>query len=57
MKETHNAFENAKSQIQKAFDLYDDGGDNAHAILTSHKRILDLDIPVKMDDGNVKIFK
>lgn len=53
-----NAFENAQSQIKKACDLYDkceiDG--NNYEVISNPKRILEVNIPVKMDSGKTKVF-
>ena len=59
MSQTHNAFENAQSQIQKAYDIY--AGDSTDpallALIKVPKRIIEVQIPVKMDDGTTKIFE
>lgn len=56
--EQQDAFENAKQQIEKAYTLY--SPDNTDAgklrIIENPKRILEVSIPVKMDDGTTRIF-
>lgn len=53
-----SAFENAQNQIKKACDLYDrceiDG--NNYEIISNPKRIIEINIPVKMDSGKTKVF-
>lgn len=58
MANTQNAFENAKSQIKKAYDLYDSSDKNQsyYDVVSTPKRILEVNIPVKMDDGTTKVF-
>lgn len=51
-----SAFENAKKQIQSTFDVYEI--DNKYLdIVSNPKRVLDVNIPVKMDNGEIKIFQ
>ncbi len=54
-----DAFENAKKQISLAHDIFDPQGEMSHYkdIISAPKRILEVQIPVKMDDGSVKIFQ
>ena len=53
-----SAFENAQNQIKKACDLYDrceiDG--NNYEVISNPKRIIEVNIPVKMDSGKTKVF-
>jgi glutamate dehydrogenase len=55
---TLDAFLNARKQIKQACDLYGECSDDANKYeLISHpKRILEVNIPVRMDDGTVKTF-
>lgn len=50
-----NPFENALTQLDKAAKIIDLDA-NIHEILKSPDRVVRVSIPVKMDDGNVKIF-
>jgi len=54
-----NAFQHAQNQIKKACDLYDkceiDG--NNYEVISQPKRILEVNIPVKMDNGKTKVFQ
>ncbi|MCD5374924.1 Glu/Leu/Phe/Val dehydrogenase [Candidatus Gracilibacteria bacterium] len=54
-----DAFENAKTQLEGAYALYnkDSSDTNELSILSVPKRILEIQIPVKMDDGTVKMFQ
>lgn len=54
----NNAFENAKKQMRNACDLYDECSldTNKYELISHHKRIIEIQIPVRMDDGNVKTF-
>jgi len=53
-----NAFKHAQNQIKKACNLYDkceiDG--NNYEVISNPKRILEVNIPVKMDSGKTKVF-
>jgi hypothetical protein len=51
MKNTQNAFENAKAQIDTAYKLYSPDNTDAGklSIIKNPKRILEITIPVKMD--------
>ena len=53
-----DAFINARKQIKQACSLYGECNDDANKYeLISHpKRILEVNIPVRMDDGSVKTF-
>ena len=50
-----NAFKNAQNQIKKAYDLYDSGKKNFE-VISQPKRIIEVNVPVKMDNGETKIF-
>jgi len=53
-----DAFENAQAQIRKACDLYGECklDQNKYEVISHPKRILEVSIPVRMDNGNIKIF-
>ncbi len=53
-----NVFENAQSQINKAFNTWKDfaGDENKLPILLHPQRVIEVNIPVRMDDGTVKVF-
>jgi len=48
-------YENAKKQLEKAFSMLDID-DDVKEMISHPKRILEVSIPVKMDDGSTKIF-
>lgn len=52
-------FINAQKQLEKAYSLFKDyeKNNNKFTIIKEPKRVLEVSIPVKMDDGNVRIFK
>lgn len=54
-----NAFKHAQNQIKKACALYDkcDIDGNNYEIISRPKRILEVNIPVKMDNGKTKVFR
>jgi glutamate dehydrogenase len=54
-----DAFKNAQTQLKKACSLFEDcnNDQNKFTIISEPKRILEVAIPVEMDDGTVKIFK
>lgn len=55
-KENLNPFENAQKQVKKACDKL--GMEPAvYEILKEPAKVLEVSIPVKMDDGSVKVFK
>jgi glutamate dehydrogenase len=58
-KKINNAFENAKRQMSSACMLYEDCSEdkNEYELILHPKRILEVNIPVKMDNGKVKVFK
>jgi len=53
-----NAFKKEKAQIHKPYKLF--SPDNAHAgklsIIEQPKRILEVSVPVLMDDGTTKVY-
>ncbi len=53
-----DAFKNAQKQIKTACDLYDECrlNSNNYEIISNPKRIIEVNIPVKMDDGSIKTF-
>ena len=53
-----NAFENAKKQIRGACDLYEGCHDdtNKYELISHHSRVIEIQIPVHMDDGHVEVF-
>lgn len=53
-----SAFENAQKQLMSACNLYEECYNNpaAFEILKQPRRIITINIPVRMDDGTVKIF-
>jgi len=53
-----NVFENAQSQIKKAFETGKDftGDLNKLPIILQPQRVIEVNIPVRMDDGTVKVF-
>lgn len=57
-KNMNDAFKNAQKQMRQACDLYDGCrlDTNKYELISHPKRILEVNIPVKMDDGSIKIF-
>lgn len=55
-KESLNPLESAQSQVKKACDSLKLGRD-VYELLKEPKRIIEISIPVKMDDGTIKTFK
>ncbi len=55
---TLDAFKNAQKQLKKACDLFDEceNNHNKFTIISNPKRIIEVAIPVKMDNWEVKIF-
>ncbi len=53
-----DAFENAQKQIRKACDLYGECrlDQNKYEVISHPRRILEVNIPVRMDNGNIKMF-
>jgi len=58
MSDKLNPFLNAKKQLKLACDLYWDCRDdiNQYELISHPKRIIEVNIPVRMDDWNVKTF-
>lgn len=58
-KNIQDAFENAQKQIRSACDLYKEcvSDENKYEIISKPKRILEVNIPVKMDNGKTKTFQ
>ena len=57
-KNINDAFENARKQIRHACDLYHECriDVNKYELVSHPSRILEVNIPVRMDDGNIKTF-
>jgi len=55
---SENALENARKQMKQAFDLNTDfqNDENKFQIISYPKRVIEVSIPVRMDDGSVRIF-
>ncbi len=53
-----NAFLNARKQIKKSCDLYEwcHDDENKYEIISHPRRIIEINIPVKMDDGRIETF-
>ena len=53
-----DAFLNARKQIKNACELFDNCKDDAnkYELISSPRRIIEVNIPVRMDDGNIKTF-
>ena len=53
-----DTFLNARKQIQHACALFEECSNdvNKYALLSFPKRVIEVNIPVKMDDGKIKIF-
>ncbi|MDU7560819.1 MAG: Glu/Leu/Phe/Val dehydrogenase dimerization domain-containing protein, partial [Finegoldia magna] len=56
MTETLNPLENARYQIKKACDILK-LDDSVYELLKDPYRVIEINIPVKMDDGSMKVFK
>lgn len=54
----NDAFANAQKQLRKACDLYGDcrEDENKYELISHPRRILEVNIPVRMDDGSIKTF-
>lgn len=54
-----DAFKNAQAQIRKACDLYGECrlDQNKYEVISHPKRIIEVNIPVRMDNGNIKMFQ
>ncbi len=57
-KNMNDAFDNARKQMRQACDLYDGCrlDTNKYELISHPKRIIEINIPVKMDNGKVKTF-
>ena len=55
----NDAFSNAQKQIRQACDLYGECrlDQNKYEVISVPKRILEVNIPVRMDNGSMKIFQ
>ena len=56
MKEVLNPLENARYQIKKACEILK-LDDCVYELLKEPYRVIEVNIPVKMDDGSIKVFK
>ena len=56
MTETLNPLENARYQIKKACEILK-LDDSVYELLKDPYRVIEINIPVKMDDGSMKVFK
>jgi len=58
MSEKNNPFVNAKRQLKQACELYKNCNSdiNQYELISSPKRIIEINIPVRMDDWNIKTF-
>jgi len=54
----YNAFDNARKQIKKACELYREcrHDENKYEIISHPRRVIEVSIPVKMDDWRIKVF-
>jgi len=54
-----DAFENAKAQIKKAYDIMDTSKiqDGFLEVISAPKRIIELQVPLTLDDGSVKLYQ
>lgn len=54
----YDAFEHAQKQIRKACDLYGECrlDQNKYEVISHPRRIIEVNIPVKMDNGNIRMF-
>jgi len=59
MNNIENAFEIARKQIRTACDLYETCriDNNKYEIISVPRRVLEINIPVRMDDGYIRIFQ
>jgi len=55
-KENLNPLESAQLQVKKACDALNLGND-VYELLKEPQRMIEISIPVKMDDGTLKVFK
>lgn len=52
-----SAYENAIKQMKNALDIFDKDNTSFLEVMKYPKRVLEVNIPVKMDSGEVKMFK
>jgi len=54
----YDAFEHAQKQIRQACDLYGECrlDQNKYEVISHPRRIIEVNIPVKMDNGNIRMF-
>jgi len=54
----NDAFKNAQKQIRKACDLYTECriDTNKYELISHPRRIIEINIPVRMDNGNIRTF-
>lgn len=54
----YDAFEHAQKQIRTACDLYGECrlDQNKYEVISHPRRIIEVNIPVKMDNGNIRMF-
>ncbi len=59
MSHIENAFEMARKQIRNVCDLYEICriDNNKYEIISVPRRVIEINIPVRMDDGSIKIFQ
>ncbi|MCH8518359.1 Glu/Leu/Phe/Val dehydrogenase [Candidatus Gracilibacteria bacterium] len=59
MTHIENTFEIARKQIRTACDLYETCriDNNKYEVISVPRRVIEINIPVRMDDGNIKIFQ
>lgn len=55
-KENLNPFESAQAKIKAACETLG-YGDDAYALLSEPQRVLEVNFPVRMDDGSIRMFK
>lgn len=57
-KNINDAFSNARKQIRHACDLYEECriDNNKYELISHPRRIIEVNIPVRMDDWNIKTF-
>ena len=55
----NDAFANAQTQLSLAYDILKQNGPmpNAFAMIREPMRVLEVNIPVLMDDGTLRIFQ
>ena len=54
----NDAFENAQKQIKNSCSLFEkcENDENLYSIISNPKRVIEVTLPIKMDNGKVKIF-